>query len=141
MPRGTPWPVLYRKGKEAEYEIVRFLASMGYAVMRAPASGRRGKRIHYPDVIAVREGRTLVFEVKYRSKEGTVYLFPEQVQALREYARRSGGEAYVAVKVAGWKWMKVVPVDELEECELNGRKMYRIPVHKLRSARDIREIV
>jgi Holliday junction resolvase len=121
--------------------LVNYLAKRGYAVMRAPASGRKGSRIHYPDIIAVKDGRTLVFEVKYRSRLDTVYLTPEQVEALKEYARRSGGEAYVAVLVKGWRWMKVVPVDELEECELDGRRMYRIPVHKLKSAKEVREIV
>jgi len=132
---------LYYKGKRAEHQLVRYLQKRGWAVMRAPASGRRSKRLKYPDVVAVKDGRTLIFEVKFRSRLGTVYLYEEQVEALRWWAKRSGGDAYIAIKLPEWRSFKVVPLDQLEPHERIGVRMYRVTVEKIRNAKWLWEIL
>ena len=134
----------YVKGRRAEYQLIRILQERGWAVIRAPASGRRsGLRPGgpaYPDIVAVKSGRTLVLEVKYRSRMDTVYLHERQVRILRQWAERSGGEAYVAVKLAGWKDFKIIPLDRLEPHETLQGKKYRIPIREIENAKWLTEI-
>lgn len=82
--------------------------------MRAPASGAKIKRAKYPDVVAIKKGRVAVFEVKSRSKEGSVYVDKEQVEKLLNFAERAGGKAYIAVRISGRGWL-FVPVSKLED--------------------------
>jgi len=109
------------RGYRAERDLVVTLWRRGFAVMRAPASGAKVKRARYPDVVAIKKGRTAVFEVKSRSREGTVYVDKEQVEKLLSFAERAGGKAYIAIKIAGREWL-FVPVNRLED---SGRS-YRV---------------
>ncbi|MCS7099263.1 MAG: Holliday junction resolvase Hjc [Sulfolobales archaeon] len=101
------------RGYRAERELVAQLWRRGFAVMRAPASGSKVKRAHYPDVVAIKNGRVAVFEVKSRSKEGNIYIEEEQIAKLVEFAARAGGKAFVAVKLPRQDWA-FVPVERLE---------------------------
>jgi len=133
------------RGKAAELQLAKMLWRAGYAVMRAPGSGKKSKRIKPPDIMAVKridgEVKVLIFEVKYREKPMTVYIADYTYNTLKEYARRTGGEAYIAVKVKEWQRFVAVPLDELEEAEINGKRMYRITISKMRSAGEVEEIV
>ena len=102
------------RGYRAERELVIMLWRLGFAVMRAPASGARIKRADYPDIVAIKNGRVAVFEVKSRRNIGTLYINKEQIRKLREFCRRAGGRAYIAIRIPhkGWKF---VPVEELTE--------------------------
>jgi Holliday junction resolvase len=60
----------YRKGYSAELELTHTLAKLGYMTIRAPRSGRIG--LPSPDVIAAKDGRLIVFEVKWRESAFTV---------------------------------------------------------------------
>jgi Holliday junction resolvase len=106
------------RGYRAERELVEILWRQGFAVMRAPASGAKIKVADYPDVVAIRAGRVAVFEVKARRSKGVIYVRKEQVRKLREFARRAGGRAYIAVRVPNKGW-KFVPVEDLEETSRN----------------------
>jgi molecular chaperone DnaK len=55
----------YRKGYLAENQLVHKLYELGWAVMRAPRSGKIS--IPSPDVVAAKKGRILVIEVKSRA--------------------------------------------------------------------------
>jgi Holliday junction resolvase len=101
-----------RRGFEAERELVRKLWRKGFAVVRAPASGAKAKRIIYPDVVAIYQGRVLVFEVKTRSKLEAIYIEGDKVLKLKEFARRAGGEAFIAVKIKGEGWY-FIPLEAL----------------------------
>lgn len=109
----------YRRGKRAESELVKRLWRAGYAVMRAPASGAKVKRVFYPDVFAVKfdgsRHKVLIFEVKLRRDRMVIHIPAPKVWMLQNYARRSGGEAYIAVKVASEKRWFVFPIDVLEQ--------------------------
>ncbi|MEM1622615.1 MAG: Holliday junction resolvase Hjc [Sulfolobales archaeon] len=101
------------RGYRAERELVALLWRRGFAVMRAPASGSKVKKAMYPDVVAIKNGRVAVFEVKSRSREETIYVDKEQVTKIVEFAERAGGSAYIAIRVPGKDWV-FVPIERLE---------------------------
>lgn len=97
-----------RKGFSHERDLVVKLWKKGFAVIRAPASGSKTKRMVYPDVVAIRNGVTLVFEVKTLSKVRDIYIDSKQVGKLLEFAKRAGGFSYIAVKIVGsgeWRFV------------------------------------
>jgi Holliday junction resolvase len=56
----------YSKGYRAEREMLRFLSSRGYSCIRAASSGGA----HTPaDLVAIKDGRILCFEIKSWSKK------------------------------------------------------------------------
>ena len=99
-----------RKGFDKERDLVLRLWAHGFAAMRAPASGARAKRVFYPDVLAAYQGRIYVFEVKYRSEPGPIYIESSKIERLKEFARRAGAEALIAVKYGRSEW-RLVPID------------------------------
>jgi Holliday junction resolvase len=57
---------IYAKGFRAEREMLRFLSSRGYSCIRAASSGGA----HTPaDLVAIKDGRILCFEIKSWSKK------------------------------------------------------------------------
>jgi len=57
----------------------------------------------------------LVFEVKLRDDREYIQIAGPKVWLLREYAKRAGGRAFVAVKVSKEKRWYVFPVEMLRE--------------------------
>jgi Holliday junction resolvase len=104
------------RGYRAERELVHILWRLGFAVMRAPASGARIRKAEYPDVVAIMKGRVAVFEVKSRAKPSGLYIEPEQIKKLLDFAERAGGIPYIAVKIPHkeWKFVKVVRKEDGE---------------------------
>jgi Holliday junction resolvase len=102
---------MYRRGYRYELELQARLVGLGYSTMRAPASGKGGK----PDVIAVRKGRVVVFEVKVRSKPKDIYISKIEVNRLKAWAERAGAEAYIAVRLLDPPEWKLIPLDRLQE--------------------------
>lgn len=115
---GQPRSRARARGYRAERELVEILWRHGFAVMRAPASGAKIKVADYPDVVAIRAGRVAVFEVKARRSKGAIYVSKEQVRKLKEFARRAGGRAYIAIRIPNKGW-RFIPVEELEETAKN----------------------
>ncbi|MFN3268099.1 MAG: Holliday junction resolvase Hjc [Zestosphaera sp.] len=97
------------KGYRAERELVHTLWRLGFAVMRAPASGARIKKAEYPDVVAIMKGRVAVFEVKSRASSSGLYIELEQIKKLIDFAERAGGTPYIAIKIPHkeWKFIKI----------------------------------
>jgi len=122
----------YLKGKRAEYELVNLLKRSGYAVMRAPASGARAKKVFYPDVMAVKfdgvKHKVLIFEVKLRDERETVYIAGPKYWMLRDYAQRAGGKALLAVKVSKEGRWFLFPIEWLEEQVWKHGKRYVLRV-------------
>lgn len=85
------------------------------AVMRAPASGSKAKRILYPDIVAIYRGKIIVVEVKTVKSPRNLYIEPHQVEKLLEFASRAGGDAYIAVKIVGTGEWIFVPASKLEK--------------------------
>jgi len=119
-----------QRGYRAERELVVTLWRLGFAVMRAPASGAKVRKAGYPDLVAIKDGRVAVFEVKSRRVESTVYLDSEQVKKLRAFAERAGGISYVAVKVPrkGWRFVRA------EELTITKGGRYRVTKEQIAKA-------
>ena len=118
------------RGYRAERELVIKLWKMGFAVMRAPASGAKIKRADYPDIVAIKNGNVAVFEVKSREKASNIYIERDQIQKLMNFTKRAGGKAYIAVKIPHKEW-KFIPVSELTQTK--GGK-YRVTKEEILKA-------
>ncbi|RLG77574.1 MAG: Holliday junction resolvase [Thermoprotei archaeon] len=125
-----------RRGFDAERDLVRKLWKCGFAVIRGPASGSRIKRAVCPDVVAIKNRNVFVFEVKKRSKYDSIYLDKEQVLKLVEFARRAGGEAFIAVKISNNPW-KFIPVNKL----VDVGSSYKVPRDEIEAGLDIDDLV
>ena len=132
---------LYRRGKVAEFKLGRLLLRRGYFVMRAPASGRRAKRFRYPDLVAIRRGRVLLFEVKLRKHRDTIHIDWGQVESLRYASQLCGGEAYIAVYVSEEKEWFFFGIDDLEVQEHGEGKRYVITVGMYERAKRLDDVV
>jgi Holliday junction resolvase len=104
---------LYRRGYRYELELSAKLYALGYSTLRAPASGKGGR----PDVIAIRKGRVLAFEVKVRSKPCDIYIPRVEVERLKVWADRAGAEAYIAVRILDPPEWRLVPLNRLQETQ------------------------
>lgn len=104
-----------RKGSAHERELANKLWGMGLAVLRGCSSGGGVRKRFVPDVVAVGRGFVLVIEAKYRAEPTSIKIENEKVKKLLEFARRSGGDAYVAVKFKGldWRFIQVSTEDDL----------------------------
>jgi len=92
------------KGVEAERELANILWSRGFAVIRGPASGAGTRRRFQPDLVAMKNGKIAVIEVKKTSKL-PVYIRSEQILGLSEFSRRANAKAFIAVRLKGGKWL------------------------------------
>jgi len=101
----------YRKGAEAERELMRMLWERGVAVVRSAGSGSS----YAPDVVAVANGRTVAFECKAWSRE-ILTVRREQYEKMVEWSVRAGAPVYLAWRYprAGWFF---VPLEYMEERE------------------------
>jgi len=121
------------KGRYGEYKLMQILKKSGYFVMRAPASGAKVKRFSYVDVLAIKKGLVLLFEVKRRQKRDTITIHKEQIDKLREAEEKSGGHAYIAVYLDDEKRWYLFTLDQLE---LRGNH-YLLSAYEFQNGKDI----
>lgn len=97
------------RGIEDERELVRKLDKLGFAVLRAPASGSRTK-LDRPDILAGRKSFCLALEVKTTAKN-ILYLEKASVSQLLRFSEKFGAKAMVAVKFKhkGKGWLLLEP--------------------------------
>jgi Holliday junction resolvase len=134
--------IIYRRrGFQYERELARMLYREGFAVIRAPASGSRAKRVFYPDIVAMYKKNILVFEVKTRSEPSDVYIEKEKVERLRDFANRSGGEVYIAVKITSLGEWRVVPLDQLWTTREGNYRVSKFILEKSARLEDVVERV
>ncbi len=100
------------KGVKVERELANKLWSLGFAVVRSGSSGGGVRKRFAPDIVAMKNGKILVLEVKYRSKEESISISVDRLLKLLDFSRRAGGYAYVAVKYSGSQW-RFIDVKEL----------------------------
>ncbi|MCQ5337267.1 MAG: Holliday junction resolvase Hjc [Candidatus Methanomethylicia archaeon] len=127
-----------RKGFAHERELAKRLYEEGFAVIRAPASGSKLKRIFYPDVVAIYKGKTLVFEVKAYSKLDYVYLEEEKIKRIVDFSERAGGRSFIAVKIIGSGEWRVIPVTELERTK---KGYYSLKISKIEKAQLLEDLI
>ncbi len=125
-------------GFSHERDLARKLWSMGYAVIRAPASGRKACVLKYPDLVAIKNRRILVFEIKATRSLSDIYIPRRQVEKLLEFAKRAGGEAYIAVKVIGsGKWILIKAEDIVKVSE----SRFKVPVKIISTSSLLEDVV
>ena len=90
----------YAKGYMAEWKLTHILAGRGYMVMRAPRSGRIG--LACPDIIAAKDGKLIVLEVKSRAEAFQISM--EQLTDLKKWEDVGGAKAYIVWKVSRRGW-------------------------------------
>jgi Holliday junction resolvase len=118
-----------RRGFAQERDLAKKLWDKGFAVMRAPASGSKAKRLLYPDLVAIKNGVVFAFEVKTtRSRKRDIYIPRQQVDKLVEFSRRSGGMPFIAVKIVGEGDWFFIPLRDLQETGSGG---YKLPLSRL----------
>ncbi len=111
-----------KRAAQAENELANLLWEMGYAVVRGPSSGSGARRRFQPDLVAVKDGKVLVIEVKTCNPESIVYVPRAQVEGLREFARRAGGSVFIALKIRGHGW-RLHRLEDLESTRGGGVKV------------------
>ena len=126
-----------RAGIQHERDLALKLWRMGFAVIRGPASASKAKRILYPDLVAIRSGKVYAFEVKTRIKKETIYIEGEQIEKLLEFSKRSGGRAYIAVKIIRSSGWKLVPIDLLKRTRGGN---YRLDDEALSRASSLKDL-
>ncbi len=124
-------------GFSHERDLVLRLWNKGFAVIRAPASGSRAKRIAYPDIVAIRKGIVFAFEVKTTHKNKPIYVPKHQVEKIREFIRRAGGYGFIAVKIIGETGWRFISIDRLVEAGNN----YKINRETLTNSLKIQDIL
>ena len=98
----------YAKGARAELEILHFLNSRGFAVIRAPSSGGSLSPV---DVVAIKKGLIIAIESKNHVKKPK--LPTDRILRLKEWSDKAG-----AITFLGWrtknKWLFLQLKDVLE---------------------------
>jgi len=107
------------KGTRYERELVKAFWDAGFGVVRAPTSGGATSRA-LPDIVAGNGKVYYAIEVKMK-KNLPIYIREEQVEEIKEFSRRFGAKAFVAVKLPYKEW-RFVPVEVISK---NG-KNYKV---------------
>jgi Holliday junction resolvase len=130
-------PNRYMIGKRFELELARKLYRLGFAVIRAPASGRKAKRVPYPDIVAIKHRNVLVISVKYRSSLGTVYISKYELRKMISFANRSDGSMIVAIKIKDIGDWCVIPLST--NISYSNIEKITITVEMIRNAKKLEE--
>ncbi|MFB6113301.1 MAG: Holliday junction resolvase Hjc [Halodesulfurarchaeum sp.] len=102
-----------RKGDRRERELVNALDEMGFAVMRAPASGGATPR-ELPDVLAGNGTVFYAIEAK-SSSEQPIYLTTTEVEGLVYFAKNFGAKPRIGARFDREDWYFFHPDDLLTD--------------------------
>lgn len=96
---------LYRKGANAERELIHTLSEKGFSVVRAAGSGVSA--MESPDVIAMRNGKAFAFECKAWNAQ-SLNIEKDKFLSALEWCENAGAEFHIAWKVQnkGWYFLK-----------------------------------
>jgi len=128
------------KGVRAERQLANKLWQLGFAVMRGGSSGGGVRKRFVPDLVAMRNGRIIVLEVKYRSEEVPIPIERERLEKLLDFAKRAGGIAYIAVKYGSKEW-KFIPVTALLNQNTNTKYVYVMPEQVEKHGLTLRQLI
>jgi len=121
---------VYRKGADHERQLAKKLGEEGFVVIRAAGSGK-----NTPDLIAGCDGTTFMFECKYSTKEA-FYIDKRQIGTQVVFAKKFGGDFFVAVKFKNIPWCFLRP----EQLEDSG-KNYKMTKYLLEKGRKLRQLL
>jgi Holliday junction resolvase len=131
-------PNRYLIGKRYELELARKLYKYGFAVIRSPASGRKAKRVPYPDIVAIKKRNILVISVKYRAKLGTIYVSQDELRKMVSFANRADGTMLIAIKVKELGDWRVVPLTNTST-SINSTGKVTITVDVIKNAKKLED--
>ncbi len=94
------------KGTGAERELVHLFWEKGWAAARVAGSG--SIKYPVPDILAGKNKQVLAIECK-TTKNECQYLTKEEVADLKEFAKITGAEPYIAVRFAREEWAFLHP--------------------------------
>jgi holliday junction resolvase Hjr len=104
------------KGINAERELIHmFWAKEDWAAIRIAGSG--SSRYPSADVIASNAVRRLAIESKV-TKDNSKYFTEEEINDFKEYCRRFGAEAWIAIKFTRTPWY-FLSLEDLEHTSSN----------------------
>ena len=95
----------YKKGANAERELIHTLFKMGFSVARVAGSGATS--LPCPDILALKPEKQLAFECKAWA-QSYLTIADAQMQELQQWSKQAGVDFYVAWKVPrkGWIFLK-----------------------------------
>jgi len=82
---------LYQKGYRSERELLRFLSARGYSCIRSASSGGFLTPV---DVVAIKGGQVLAFEIKSHAKRPR--LKKDQLERFSEWCEKANAMGFVA---------------------------------------------
>lgn len=99
----------YSKGARTERELLHYLYSKGYSVMRSAGSGINTLS---PDIIAMKSDRRFAFECKAWDRE-SLSIENGRFQGLLDWQRNTGMDTYVAWRMSNMGWF-FIKLDEMK---------------------------
>jgi Holliday junction resolvase len=102
----------YSKGARAERELLNYLASIGYSVIRSAGSGVNSIS---PDVVAVKRGKGIAFESK-AWESTSISIEPEKYESLKSWQDNSLMDTYMAWRMNGQGWY-FIKLDEMKKTD------------------------
>ena len=105
----------YAKGARCERELIKILESNGYHVMRAAGSGVSSSSP--PDIIAIKDGKGVIFECKAWEKSSLAFE-KDKINMLTEWERNTQMQLFFAWRMNGKGWY-FVKQQELRETEMS----------------------
>ncbi len=104
----------YTKGARGERELLAMLYDKGYSVVRSAGSGVNSVS---PDILAVRNGKGMVFECKAWDST-SLSIDPEKFESLRSWRDSALMETYMAWRMNGQGWY-FIKLNEMKKTEKN----------------------
>ncbi len=96
----------YRKGANAERELIHKLFDLGFSVARIAGSGSTS--LPSPDIIALTPEKRLAIECKFWNSE-YLHIPVKEMEQLSQWAKRAGTEMFVAWKIPNKGWFFLGP--------------------------------
>ncbi len=113
------------KGVRVERELANKFWQLGFAVVRSGSSGGGVRKRFAPDLVVIKNGKIVVLEVKYRSKDNKIQIDIDRVLKLIEFANRAGARAYLAVKFSNEQW-RFIEVEQVRTLFNDGGRYVSI---------------
>ena len=104
----------YSKGARAERELLNYLFSIGYSVVRSAGSGVNSIS---PDIVAIKDGKGLAFESKAWDRT-SLSIDHEKFESLRSWRDNTRMDTYMAWRMNGSGWY-FITLDEMKKTEKN----------------------
>ncbi len=96
----------YRKGANAERELLHLFYKEGFAVLRVAGSG--ASSLPCPDCLALSKGKKFAFECKYW-KGNHLSIPKRQMESLLQWSEQSGIPVYIAWRMPREGWLFIKP--------------------------------